>query len=207
MSEAELHVLRARLIGGQLAKASRGELEMKLPVGLVNDAAGHVILDPDLQVQNAVRTFFDTFRRTGSATATVRSFREQGLLFPRRLSTGPHKGEVAWAPLMHSRARRMLWNPRYTGAFVYGRSETRRSVGGKERRRLLPRDRWHTVILNAHAEYISWEDTRKTCADSMRTLRRAGPTGARARPEKGQRSSRVLPSAVGAGDVWAFGTT
>jgi len=158
MSEAELHVLRARLIGGQLAKASRGELEMKLPVGLVNDAAGHVILDPDLQVQNAVRTFFDTFRRTGSATATVRSFREQGLLFPRRLSTGPHKGEVAWAPLMHSRARRMLWNPRYTGAFVYGRSETRRSVGGKERRRLLPRDRWHTVILNAHAEYISWED-------------------------------------------------
>jgi DNA invertase Pin-like site-specific DNA recombinase len=40
MSEAELHVLRARLIGGQLAKASRGELEMKLPVGLVNDAAG-----------------------------------------------------------------------------------------------------------------------------------------------------------------------
>ena len=52
-------------------------------MGLVNDAAGHVILDPDLQVQNAVRTFFDTFRRTGSATATVRSFREQGLLFPR----------------------------------------------------------------------------------------------------------------------------
>ncbi|MGH9107627.1 MAG: recombinase family protein [Acidimicrobiales bacterium] len=77
MSEAELHVLRARLIGGQLAKASRGELEMKLPVGLVNDASGRVVLDPDLQVQNAVRTFFETFARTGSATATVRSFREQ----------------------------------------------------------------------------------------------------------------------------------
>ena len=55
MSEAELHVLRARLIGGQLAKASRGELEMKLPVGLINDASGHVVLDPDLQVQQAVR--------------------------------------------------------------------------------------------------------------------------------------------------------
>ena len=87
MSEAELHVLRARLIGGQLAKASRGELEMRLPVGLVNDAAGHVVLDPDLSVQAAVRTFFETFARTGSGTATVRSFREQGLLFPRRLSS------------------------------------------------------------------------------------------------------------------------
>jgi DNA invertase Pin-like site-specific DNA recombinase len=158
MSEAELHVLRARLIGGQLAKASRGELEMKLPVGLVNDASGHVVLDPDVQVQNSVRTFFATFRRTGSATATVRSFREQGFLFPRRLSTGPHKGDVAWGPLMHTRALRVLKNPRYTGAFVYGRCETRRTPGGKDVRRPLPRDKWHTMILNAHPGYITWED-------------------------------------------------
>jgi DNA invertase Pin-like site-specific DNA recombinase len=58
MSEAELHVLRARLIGGIHAKASRGELEMKLPIGLVYDAMGKVVLDPDLQVQAAVRTLF-----------------------------------------------------------------------------------------------------------------------------------------------------
>src|SRR5487761_1197452 len=141
LGEAELHVLRARLIGVQLAKASRGELEMKLPVGLINDATGHVVLDPDVQVQSAVRTFFDTFRRTSSATATVRSFREQGFLFPRRLSTGPHKGDVAWGPLMHTRSLRVLKNPRYTGAFVYGRCETRRTPGGKDVRRPLPRDK------------------------------------------------------------------
>src|SRR5215831_2144983 len=94
MSEAELHVLRARLIGGQRAKASRGELEMKLPVGLINNGTGKVVLDPDVQVQAAVGTFFETFRRTGSATRTVRSFREQGLLFPRRVSSGPHQGEL-----------------------------------------------------------------------------------------------------------------
>jgi len=157
MSEAELHVLRARLIGGQLAKASRGELEMKLPVGLVNDATGHVVLDPDLQVQNAVRTFFETFQRTGSAVGTVRAFREQGLLFPRHLSSGPHKGEVAWGPLHHSRTLRTLKNPRYTGTFVYGRSQSRKLPGGKEVRRQLPREQWHTVILNAHPGYISWE--------------------------------------------------
>src|SRR5487761_1646312 len=83
MSEAELHVLRARLIGGQLAKARRGELEVPLPAGLVYDAAGRVGLDPDASVQEDVRQFFETFRRTTSATATVRAFREAGLLFPR----------------------------------------------------------------------------------------------------------------------------
>ena len=112
MSEAELHVLRARLLGGQRAKASRGELELKLPVGLVYDAAGGVVLDPDLEVQQALRTFFATFRRSGSATGTVRSFREQGLLFPRRLASGPCKGELVWGALRHSRALRVLKNPR-----------------------------------------------------------------------------------------------
>jgi DNA invertase Pin-like site-specific DNA recombinase len=108
MSEAELHVLHARLIGGQRAKASRGELVMRLPVGLVNDALGRVVLDPDVQVQEAVRTFFTTFARTGSATATVRAFREEGLLFPRRLASGAHKGEVVWGLLQHSRTLRLL---------------------------------------------------------------------------------------------------
>lgn len=158
MSEAELHVLRARLIGGQRAKASRGELEMKLPIGLVHDPTGKVVLDPDLQVQAAVRTFFETFRRTGSATSTVRSFREQGLLFPRRVSSGPHQGEVAWGPLLHWRALRALKNPRYAGAFVYGRSQARRKPDGKEVRTLLPREQWHTLIRDAHPGYITWDE-------------------------------------------------
>src|SRR6266508_5759108 len=77
MSEAELHVLRARLIGGILNKARRGELQCRVPIGLVYDAAGRVVLDPDQQVQHTIRVFFETFRRTGSATATVKSFRDQ----------------------------------------------------------------------------------------------------------------------------------
>jgi DNA invertase Pin-like site-specific DNA recombinase len=122
MSEAELQVLKARLLGGQRAKASRGELEMRLPTGLVTDPTGRVVLDPDAGVQAAVRTFFEMSRRTGSASATVRSFAEQGLLFPRRLASGPHADEVAWGPLLHHRALRALKNPRYTGAFAFGRS-------------------------------------------------------------------------------------
>ncbi len=156
MSEAELHVLKARLLGGQRAKASRGELEMKLPTGFLTDPAGKVVLDPDRGVQEAVRTFFATFRRTGSATATVRRFREQGLLFPRRISSGPHAGELAWGPLLHSRALRTLKNPRYTGAFVYGRTRARRTAGGGVARIPLPREQWHTLLLDSHPGYIGW---------------------------------------------------
>jgi len=158
MSEAELHILRARLIGGQLAKASRGELEMKLPVGLVYDGTGAVVLDPDAQVQDALRMFFEAFRRTGSATGTVRSFRKRGLLFPHRQQSGPHQGELAWGELVHSRALRVLKNPRYAGAFVYGRSQTLKKADGSERRRPLPPDQWHTLIRDAHPGYISWSD-------------------------------------------------
>src|SRR2546425_12168339 len=74
MSEAELHVLRARLRGGLLNKARRGELRCRLPIGLLYDAAGHVMLDPDKQVQETVRLLFATFARTGSLNATVKSF-------------------------------------------------------------------------------------------------------------------------------------
>lgn len=73
MSEAELHVLRARLQGGYLAKARRGELCLRLPVGLVYDEAGQVRLDPDQQVRDAVRHLLETFGRTGTASAVLRA--------------------------------------------------------------------------------------------------------------------------------------
>ncbi len=181
MSEAELHILRARLLGGQRAKASRGELEMRLPVGLVTDPVGRVVLDPDAAVVAAVRTFFETFRRTGSATATVRAFREQGLLFPRRLAAGPHAGEVAWGPLLHHRALRLLKNPRYTGAFVYGRTRARRTATGGESRIRLPREEWHTLLLDRHPGYITWNEYEANLrrlaenAQANGADRRAGP--------------------------------
>ena len=80
MSEAELHLLRARLIGGQLNKARRGELWMKPPIGFVYDHSGRVVLDPDQQVQQSVRLLFETFRRTGSAMRVVHHFRTEGVL-------------------------------------------------------------------------------------------------------------------------------
>jgi DNA invertase Pin-like site-specific DNA recombinase len=155
MSEAELHVIRARLQGGILNKARRGELQCPLPVGLVYDPEGRPILDPDKQVQESMRFFFDAFRRTGSACAVVKAFRQKKLLFPRRLRTGPNKGELVWAELMHSRALDILHNPRYAGAFVYGRSRSRPKVDGSVALTKLPREQW-MLFKDAHPGYISW---------------------------------------------------
>jgi len=102
LSEVELHVLRARMVGGLMNKARRGELRSALPVGLVYGPDDRVALDPDQHVQDTVRLFFQTFRRTGSASATVRAFRTGGLHFPRRIRAGPHKDEICWGPLEHS---------------------------------------------------------------------------------------------------------
>jgi DNA invertase Pin-like site-specific DNA recombinase len=158
MSEAELHVLRARLRGGILNKARRGELEIPLPVGFVYDAAGRVDLDPDQQVQETIRAFFHTFRRTGSATATVKAFRDQQLPFPRRARAGAHQGETLWGRLEHSRALWVLHNPRYAGAFFFGRSRQRHTADARLVHERLPRDEWTALIPNAHAGYITWED-------------------------------------------------
>jgi DNA invertase Pin-like site-specific DNA recombinase len=156
MSEAELHLLRARLIGGMMNKARRGELRCRLPIGFVYDAAERVVLDPDSQVQGAVRLFFETFRRVGSATATVKTFREQALRFPSQITHGPRKGEVIWGALTHRRALWLLHHPRYAGAFCYGRSRQRKQ--GALRYQRLPREDWIALLRDAHPGYISWED-------------------------------------------------
>ena len=157
LSEAELHFIKARLRGGQLSKARRGELIMPLPVGLVYDAAGHVILDPDIAVRGAVTHLFATFEATGSATACVKAFRAAGLLFPWRHLKGPRKGEIDWKPLAHHAVLRVLHNPRYAGCFTYGRHAHRKQPGGKLNTTLLPREEWISFIPGAHPGYITLE--------------------------------------------------
>jgi DNA invertase Pin-like site-specific DNA recombinase len=169
MSEAELHVLRARLQGGILNKARRGELIVRPPIGLRYDSEGRLVRDPDQQVQAALRRLFDTFRRTGSATATVKAFQRQGLLFPRHVHTGPRKGELVWATLGHSQVLRILHNPRYAGAFVYGMSHTRKTIDGGSKLVRVPKDEWQILIPGAHPGYIGWEDYER----NLRCLRQS----------------------------------
>jgi DNA invertase Pin-like site-specific DNA recombinase/predicted nucleic acid-binding protein len=158
MSEAELHVLRARLRGGILNKARRGELEMRLPIGFVYDPEGRVRLDPDARIQESIRQLFRTFRRTGSAMATVKAFRDQGLQFPRRLYRGPRKGDVLWTALEHSRVLWVLHHPRYAGAYCFGRSRQRKHPDGHYVFVRLPREEWTAFIRDAHEAYVTWEE-------------------------------------------------
>ncbi|MFQ5530281.1 MAG: recombinase family protein [Gemmatimonadota bacterium] len=158
MSEAELHVMRARLRGGLLNKARRGELRSHLPVGLVYADDGRVVLDPDLEVQQAVSLLFQTFFRTGTARRTVKHFRQHNLLFPRRMYSGPHQGEVIWRPLELRQTVSVLHNPRYAGAYAFGRYRTRKLPDGRTKRELVPREQWHSFIPDAHPGYISWEE-------------------------------------------------
>ncbi len=153
MSEAELHVIKARLRGGILNKARRGEFRCPLPTGLVYDHGGNVALDPDLQVRETIAHFFETFSRVGSASQTVKTFHRDGLLFPSRL----HNSETVFRPLTVSTAQRVLTNPRYAGAYAYGRRQFRRTIEGKKTVRARANDDWLACIPDAHPGYISWQ--------------------------------------------------
>jgi DNA invertase Pin-like site-specific DNA recombinase len=157
LSQAELHVLKARMRGGVLNKARRGELEMEPPVGLIYRSDATITFDPDQEVRAALRLVFDTFERTGSALQTVRLFRDQGLRFPRRVRAGANKGELLWATPSHSRIIQILHNPRYAGAFVYGRTRTVRKPDGKYSQMKIPQEKWQYVVRDMHSGYITWE--------------------------------------------------
>jgi len=185
LSEAELHFIKARLRGGQLSKARRGELIMPLPVGLAYDAAGHVILDPDTAIQGALRHLFTTFEATGSATACVKAFNSAGLLFPWRHLKGPHKGETDWKPLAHHAVLRVLHNPRYAGSFTYGRHRHQILPGGKHATISLARQEWISFIPGAHPGYITLEQYDANLARLAANAAAHGPDRRSGPPREG----------------------
>jgi DNA invertase Pin-like site-specific DNA recombinase len=181
MSEAELHFLKARMRGGVLNKARRGELEISPPVGLIYRDDGVLILDPDAEIQAAMRLVFETFERTGTAMQTAKLIREQGIRFPRQIRKGLNKGELHWVRAEHSRILQVLHNPRYAGAFVYGRVRTRLLPDGKHSTTKVPRSEWQFVIPDVYVGYITWaqfEANQKRLADNalgFGAARKGGP--------------------------------
>jgi DNA invertase Pin-like site-specific DNA recombinase len=160
MSEAELHVIRARLRGGLLQKARRGELGGRLPTGFVYGPDGQVQLDPDRQVQDSFHHLFAAFRQTGSALAVVKTFNQEGLKFPRRVWGGTEAGDVIWDRLVYHRVTWILNCPRYAGTYCFGRSRWRKMPNGivKSTKKKLAPEEWYAFIPGAHPGYISWED-------------------------------------------------
>ncbi len=185
VSEAEWHMIRSRLQGGMLNKASRGELKVRLPIGFVYDEKDRVVLDPDIQIQESVKHLFSTFRRVGSAFRTVQSFKNEGLKFPIRMHQGPRKGEVIWTDLKIGRVSYILRNPRYTGAYVYGRrTQKRRDAQGNPVVMWLPEQNWHTLIKDFHVGYISWDEYEENLK-RLEANRRSGDDYNRTAPREG----------------------
>lgn len=169
ISEAELHVLKARLRGGVLNKVRRGEYQCPLPTGLVYTNAGQVALHPDAQVRETIAHFFEVFERVGSVHQTVKAFRDEGLTFPSQLPG--RDGTVVFRPLTASAAFRTLHNPRYAGVYAYGRRQYRRRAEGRRhiQRRPDPRE-WSACIPGAHPGYITWDQYQ----EHVRLLERNG---------------------------------
>src|SRR6201984_2115745 len=159
-AQAELHIIRARLHGGKLNKAQKGELRLSLPVGLVFDGE-NIVLDPDQEVQGAVRAVFELFEQESSAYGVVQRFQERGLRFPRRQYGGAWDGKLIWGRLTHSRVLGILANPSYAGTYVFGRYQSCKQIGPtgeiQTQSRLMPQDEWRVVIHDHHPGYITWD--------------------------------------------------
>jgi DNA invertase Pin-like site-specific DNA recombinase len=178
MSEAELHLIRSRLLGGKLKKASDGQLRFRPPTGLVYDLERRIVFDPDEQVQQAVRLVFDLFDQSPSALAVVKHFADHHIQCPTRLWGGSRHGQVIWRPLSNGRVLQILHNPEYAGAYVYGRTKTRLvCLPGEEprvkgrTRRVRPED-WPFLIPGHHPGYITWDQFQRNQQrlDDNRTL-------------------------------------
>ncbi len=173
MSEAELHILRARLDGGIRNKAARGELRRGLPVGFVwGDDEGEVRLHPDEAVTATIRTVFERFAELGSVRRVWLWFLSEHLSFPLRSHSG---AEIRWVPPTYVSIHQVLSNPVYAGAYAYGKSRHERYVdangGLRKRVRQLPRAQWAVLIREHHEGFIDWETYEANLARIARNTR------------------------------------
>jgi excisionase family DNA binding protein len=182
MSEAELHLIRARLDGGLRNKAERGELRLALPVGLDRDDDGRIVLCPDEQVRQAIERVFVLWRRLGSARQVVMELIAEGQQLPRR-TVGQRR--IRWARASYGAVHDFLTNPAYAGAFVFGRTRREKTIGRDGRLRVrdvdVPLEQWSVCLPEHHPGYVSWSEYLTTRERLRRNVRPRGEGGGAAR--------------------------
>ena len=195
MSEFELQGIKARLLGGQRSAAARGTLKIALPIGLAYNDSDRVVFDPDQSIVDAVRGVFDRFRRLGSAMAVVKWMHREKITLPSRPRSGPKRGQLCWALPSFAQVRQILHNPRYAGAFVYGRTRGERQADGTVRLRKVPREEWQVLIKDAHMGFIDWDEylrNQDTLASNARAFLPAPARVAAPRDGAALLQSRVI---------------
>ena len=175
MAQAEPHFLHARLQGGKLNKAKKGELRFPVPVGFCYDEQTRIVMDPDEEVRAAVGLVFRLFRETGSAFGVMQRFAENGLRFPKRSYGGAWDGKIIWGRLTHSRVLAILRNPSYAGMYVFGRYRYRREISAEgtvhKRIHAVAMADWRVSLKEHHEGYITLEEFFKNqeCLEKNRT--------------------------------------
>ena len=182
MSEAELHLIRARLDGGLRNKAERGELRLALPVGLDRDDDDRIVLCPDEQVRHAIERVFVLWRRLGSARQVVMELIAEGQQLPRR-TVGQRR--IRWARPSYGAVHDFLTNPAYAGAFVFGRHRTEKRLDAEGRVRAktveVPLEEWSVCLPEHHPGYVSWPEYLQTRERLRANVRPRGEGGGAAR--------------------------
>jgi len=160
MSEAELHILKQRMLEGKRAKARRGALGMRVPMGYVHAPSGEVIKDPDEQAQAVMALIFEVFERTRTLHGLLRYLVDQDVRLPCRLCSGARKGELQWRRPNRVTLSNILRHPIYAGAYAYGRRPTdpRRKVPGRPAtgRTVAKPEQWEVLLKDRLPAYISW---------------------------------------------------
>jgi DNA invertase Pin-like site-specific DNA recombinase len=157
MSEAELHVLKARLRGGSLHKAGKGELRLPLPAGLEYEQTGRVRITADEAVADAISTVFSYFDQLSSARQVMLRLQAEDRKLPRRATSDR---QVRWVTASYKPIHDILTNPVFAGAYAYGRKQTKHRVSDgvvSEHQRRAPREEWHVCIEDHHPGYITFE--------------------------------------------------
>ena len=162
MSEAELHVIKQRMIAGKKAKAKRGELGMQLAMGYIKQPSGEVIKDPDEQAQSIISLIFTLFEKFRTINGVLQYLVQNEIQMPHRERSGLNKGELIWRRINRVTLTNLLHNPIYAGAYVYGRRPTdpRKKKPGRPAtgRVTVPQSEWEVLIKDKLPAYISWEE-------------------------------------------------
>ncbi|BAS60196.1 hypothetical protein NIES2135_65480 (plasmid) [Leptolyngbya boryana NIES-2135] len=182
MSEAELHVLKTRLLEGKLNKARRGELPFDPPIGYLRRPSGEVIFDPDEQAQQVVHLIFRKFEEIGTLNGVLRYLVRADIQIPVRIREGINRGDLEWRKPNRMTLQNLLKNPAYTGAYAYGRRQQdprKQQPGRPKTGRVVnaPED-WHALVFDQFPAYISWEQYQQNLARLAANQSRAETIGA-----------------------------
>ena len=162
MSEAELHILKQRMLEGKRAKARRGELGMRVPMGYVRGASGEISKDPDEQAQHIIALVFEVFERRGTVNGVLQYLVEYDVRLPYRVATGSRKGALEWHRPNRVTLSNMLRHPIYAGAYVYGRrpTDSRKKKPGRAStgRTVAKPEGWQVLLKGRLPAYIGWDD-------------------------------------------------